>query len=107
MITLNRYDRLGAGLGQPLAPDENGRLPLVSGPEAVIALLLLKPVLGFEAAPCWPSAAATLCSGNADTRAGIQQPKRRRFGSPATASVQWSALIRRSPPIGWNHGGYR
>jgi len=32
---LNRYQRLGQGLGQPLAPDENGRLPFVSGPEKV------------------------------------------------------------------------
>lgn len=32
---LNRYQRLGQGLGQPLAPDENGRLPVVSGPEKV------------------------------------------------------------------------
>lgn len=33
--TLNRYERLGQGLGQPIAPDERGRLPLVSGPEKV------------------------------------------------------------------------
>ena len=32
---LNRYQRLGTGLGQPLAPDTNGRLPVVSGPEKV------------------------------------------------------------------------
>jgi len=32
---LNRYDRLGQGLGQPLAPDAQGRLPVVSGPEKV------------------------------------------------------------------------
>ena len=32
---LNRYERLGKGLGQPVAPDENGRLPFVSGPEKV------------------------------------------------------------------------
>lgn len=32
---LNRFERLGQGLGQPLAPDDNGRLPLVSGPEKV------------------------------------------------------------------------
>ena len=32
---LNRYARLGQGLGQPIAPDENGRLPFVSGPEKV------------------------------------------------------------------------
>ena len=32
---LNRYQRLGQGLGQPLAPDENGRLPFISGPEKV------------------------------------------------------------------------
>jgi len=31
----NRYDRLGAGLGQPLGPDESGRLRFVSGPEKV------------------------------------------------------------------------
>lgn len=32
---LNRYQRLGQGLGQPIAPDEAGRLPFVSGPEKV------------------------------------------------------------------------
>jgi len=32
---LNRYERLGQGLGQPVAPDDNGRLPFVSGPEKV------------------------------------------------------------------------
>ena len=32
---LDRYRRLGAGLGQPIAPDEAGRLPVVSGPEKV------------------------------------------------------------------------
>jgi len=32
---LNRYARLGQGLGQPVAPDEAGRLPFVSGPEKV------------------------------------------------------------------------
>jgi len=32
---LDRYERLGRGLGQPLAPDESGRLPVVSGPEKV------------------------------------------------------------------------
>jgi phage baseplate assembly protein W len=32
---LNRYQRLGQGLGQPVAPDASGRLPLVSGPEKV------------------------------------------------------------------------
>lgn len=32
---LSRYARLGQGLGQPVAPDENGRLPFVSGPEKV------------------------------------------------------------------------
>ena len=32
---LNRYQRLGQGLGQPTAPDAAGRLPLVSGPEKV------------------------------------------------------------------------
>lgn len=31
---LNRYQRLGQGLGQPVAPDA-GRLPVVSGPEKV------------------------------------------------------------------------
>ncbi len=31
----NLRDRLGAGLGQPLGPDENGRLRLASGPEKV------------------------------------------------------------------------
>lgn len=34
-MTLNRYERLGQGLGQPIAPDRNGRLPFVSGPEKV------------------------------------------------------------------------
>lgn len=33
--SLNRLDRLGQGLGQPIAPDAQGRLPLVSGPEKV------------------------------------------------------------------------
>ncbi|MFZ5543154.1 MAG: GPW/gp25 family protein [Pseudomonadota bacterium] len=32
---LNRYQRLGQGLGQPVAPDDSGRLPLISGPEKV------------------------------------------------------------------------
>lgn len=32
---LNRWQRLGQGLGQPLAPDATGRLPLVNGPEKV------------------------------------------------------------------------
>lgn len=32
---LTRYERLGQGLGQPIAPDERGRLPFVSGPEKV------------------------------------------------------------------------
>jgi len=32
---LDRYRRLGAGLGQPLAPGASGRLPLASGPEKV------------------------------------------------------------------------
>lgn len=32
---LQRYDRLGRGLGQPLHPDAQGRLPLVQGPEKV------------------------------------------------------------------------
>lgn len=32
---LNRYQRLGQGLGQPVAPDASGRLPLASGPEKV------------------------------------------------------------------------
>lgn len=32
---LNRYERLGQGLGQPLLPDAAGRLPLVAGPEKV------------------------------------------------------------------------
>lgn len=30
-----RYERLGAGLGQPLGPDASGRLRLASGPEKV------------------------------------------------------------------------
>jgi phage baseplate assembly protein W len=33
--TLSRYERLGQGLGQPIAPDTSGRLPFVSGPEKV------------------------------------------------------------------------
>jgi hypothetical protein len=33
--TLDRYKRLGQGLGQPIAPDAQGRLPVVSGPEKV------------------------------------------------------------------------
>lgn len=32
---LDRYRRLGQGLGQPLLPDTSGRLPLVAGPEKV------------------------------------------------------------------------
>jgi uncharacterized protein len=32
---LDRYQRLGQGLGQPLAPQRDGRLPLVAGPEKV------------------------------------------------------------------------
>lgn len=32
---LDRFDRLGQGLGQPIAPDAQGRLPVVSGPEKV------------------------------------------------------------------------
>jgi phage baseplate assembly protein W len=35
VTVLNRYARLGQGLGQPLAPDEGGRLPFVAGPEKV------------------------------------------------------------------------
>ena len=31
----NRYNRLGAGLGQPLGPDESGSLRTASGPEKV------------------------------------------------------------------------
>lgn len=33
--TLNRYERLGQGLGQHITPDASGRLPFVSGPEKV------------------------------------------------------------------------
>jgi phage baseplate assembly protein W len=33
--TLDLYQRLGAGLGQPLAPDASGALPRASGPEKV------------------------------------------------------------------------
>lgn len=33
--TLDRFQRLGQGLGQPIAPDAEGRLPLVAGPEKV------------------------------------------------------------------------
>lgn len=32
---LNRYRRLGQGLGQPIAPDANGKLSFVTGPEKV------------------------------------------------------------------------
>ena len=32
---LQRYDRLGRGLGQPLHPDAQHRLPVVQGPEKV------------------------------------------------------------------------
>ena len=32
---LTRYARLGQGLGQAIAPDDNGRLPFVAGPEKV------------------------------------------------------------------------
>lgn len=32
---LERYRLLGQGLGQPLVPDAQGRLPLVAGPEKV------------------------------------------------------------------------
>ena len=32
---LNRYQRLGQGLGQPVAPNASGRMSLVSGPEKV------------------------------------------------------------------------
>ncbi len=32
---LKRYERLGQGLGQPILPDDDGRLPVVSGPEKV------------------------------------------------------------------------
>ena len=35
MNALGRYQRLGQGLGQPLAPDPEGRLAFVSGPEKV------------------------------------------------------------------------
>lgn len=34
-LKLNRHQRLGQGWGQPLAPDDSGRLPVVSGPEKV------------------------------------------------------------------------
>ena len=33
--TLNRFDRLGQGWGQPIAPDTRGQLPVVAGPEKV------------------------------------------------------------------------
>lgn len=33
--TGQRHDRLGAGLGQPLGPDADGRLRLAAGPEKV------------------------------------------------------------------------
>jgi len=75
---LDRYRRLGQGLGQPIAPDAAGRLPLVSGPEkvrqAIFTLLdtergerLMRPDFGcglrrFLMAP-----------NNPATRAGIQQ----------------------------------
>jgi hypothetical protein len=32
---LNRYQRLGQGFGQPLAPNDAGGLPVVAGPEKV------------------------------------------------------------------------
>jgi phage baseplate assembly protein W len=35
LTALNRFDRLGQGLAQPIAPDEQGRLPTVAGPEKV------------------------------------------------------------------------
>ena len=35
MNALTRYQRLGQGLGQPIAPGSEGRLPFVSGPEKV------------------------------------------------------------------------
>ena len=35
MNRLDRYARLGQGLGQPLAPANDGRLPFVTGPEKV------------------------------------------------------------------------
>lgn len=37
---LNRFQRLGQGLGQPLAPDQAGRLPFVRGPEKVRQAIL-------------------------------------------------------------------
>ncbi|MBQ0957495.1 GPW/gp25 family protein [Ideonella sp. 4Y11] len=37
---LQQFDRLGAGLGQPLAPDERGALPQVAGPEKVRQAML-------------------------------------------------------------------
>jgi uncharacterized protein len=37
---LQQLDRLGAGLGQPLAPDERGALPHVAGPEKVRQAML-------------------------------------------------------------------
>ena len=37
---LDRYRRLGGGLGQPLAPDATGALPFVSGPEKVRQAIL-------------------------------------------------------------------
>lgn len=33
--TTNRFDRLGQGLGQPVVPGPDGRLPVVAGPEKV------------------------------------------------------------------------
>ncbi len=38
--TLQRYDRLGQGLGQAIVPDAAGRLPLVAGPEKVRQAIL-------------------------------------------------------------------
>lgn len=37
---LQQFDRLGVGLGQPLAPDERGALPQVAGPEKVRQAML-------------------------------------------------------------------
>lgn len=35
MNKLDRFERLGRGWGQPIAPQAGGRLPVVSGPEKV------------------------------------------------------------------------
>jgi phage baseplate assembly protein W len=75
---LDRYRRLGQGLGQPIAPDESGRLPVVAGPEkvrqAIFTLLdtergerLMRPDFGCALRRY------LMAPNNPATRAGIQQ----------------------------------